>query len=105
MSLQPETSEHLALLTSALDKLGKIEERLDYAQKHNWSSRVSWEDKVTETGIQLAGSSSIARSGVILAGILVPYDQNSMGPAFIVKRDGDQLVTIIPTHLCKFLES
>jgi hypothetical protein len=77
-----------------------FEELNQYIKVH----RVQWEDKVTETGIQLSGGATVVRRGTVLSTIVIPFGPDSAGPAFVIKRDGDAVVAIVPVPACKFVE-
>lgn len=88
-----------------LAKLEEINKRLELLEKKPAGLRVSWEDKVTESGIQLTGgSTTISRTGVICGVFMVPVSANQLAPVFVTKRDGDNVIVPLEAGNAKFID-
>lgn len=67
--------------------------------------RVAWEDKVTESGLTLNGSSaSVEKQGVIISANLLPVSPTQVNLLFIVIMD-DQTFNVVPAAACKTVQS
>jgi hypothetical protein len=63
--------------------------------------RVSWEEKVTESGIQLQGSSaSVRKSGNVFDSQVLPTGPNEAKLFFIIKKDDGEVGTV-PAEACR----
>ena len=87
------------------DKLEEISKRLELLEKKPAGIRVSWEDKVTDSGIQLTGgSTTITRTGVICGVFMVPVAANQLAPVFVTKRDGDNVIIPLEAGNARFID-
>lgn len=63
--------------------------------------RVSWEEKVTDSGINLQNSSvSVKKSGIVFDSQILPTGPNEAKLFFIVKKDNGEIGTIL-AEMCK----
>lgn len=66
--------------------------------------KVKWQDKVTASGISLAGSTGVDQEGLLLGTQIVAGPQGEMGVLFVVRRLHDNAVVIMPSVNCQFVE-
>jgi hypothetical protein len=91
------TLEEFSLKIESLEK--KLEDLTNFVKKS--IVRVSWEEKVTESGIQLQGSSvSVRKKGIVFDSQVLPTGPNEAKLFFIVKKDDGEIGTV-PAEFCR----
>lgn len=66
--------------------------------------RIKWSDKVTESGIELAGNAGVDRTGLILSAQLVAAGPNGETVVlFIVRRDDNKTV-VVPEPMIEYVD-
>lgn len=86
--------------TITIDENGRV----DASVKHSTGVRVSWEDKKTESDIQIAGGpTTVKRSGILCSIMPMPHpnDPRQVIPTALVAGDDKQWHAIMPFDRCK----
>lgn len=81
----------------------KLMERLDLLEK-KIENRVSWEDKVSESGIQIAGGpTTVTRYGRMLSTIPLQNGPTSLAIMAVIRRDYDGQISVVDMSQLKLL--
>lgn len=86
-----------------MDKLTEIEKRLESIETalKNANKRFSWEEKVTESGIQLAGGpTTVVKTGTLIAAAPIPVGPGQISLAFVLSDDAGKIY-VIPAEAVK----
>lgn len=85
----------------------ELNSRLEGVEKalKNQNVRYSWEEKTTDSGIQLAGTTaSVTRTGVLLAAVPIPVGPQQMTIAFVLAEDVTGKIAMVPLEQVKRVE-
>jgi len=87
-----------------LDKLTALEAKIDKLSNVA-GFKVAWEDKMTESNIQIQGGpTTVKRTGVVLGTAMFPTSPTDIVIMFVVKRDGDDHIVSVGPGNCKFIK-
>lgn len=90
LELEPEVERYpLPNPDSITARLDRIEKALKLQ-----NIRFSWEDRQADGGIILAGSTTITKTGVLLAAVPIPTGPNQITVALVMSGDDGELALI-----------
>lgn len=94
-----------SLILELSNKIDELRKEVAELKKKPSGIRVSWQDKVSESGIQLTGgNTTIPRFGTVCSAVAIPVGPNQIGTIFLVKRDGDNVVLPLEMGTFSFVE-
>jgi len=90
------------IVSDILDRLEKVEKAIAELSK-SATKKVEWQEQTTESGIQLSGSTTVRRTGDVIGVTVLPTDLGKITVLFVVKRDGDNAISVMDAGFIKFV--
>jgi hypothetical protein len=87
-----------------MNEVEELKKRVEALERASNGTKVAWQERETESGIKLSGNSTVERTGTLLGTTVLYNDMSkSMGVVFVVKRDGDNAISVMDAQFIRFL--